>query len=511
MADSSQKLWNYFCVREQRTVIPEHRSDDSSSLALVSCGEAFPEEAAEPAWNVSQLVSRVHAWQLTVLGYGAGNMWFKYRNLLHGMLLRCGDEKALLDYRLSVVGWTSDQGTEYKLSDVCFAQAINKDLLVKCANDIRSNQAFLQPPDGSPQKHWLFPYCLAMVGHLHLISNALETAVTNTRVWKLGLKAGLQAFLTFLNSKPLRQRLQITCLPRDQWFLFNSFGKQLLDWRWESLGDTLDQLMPLVPPLQKHFDLEKMKSGTHDAMSEIDATVLQTVSTFLKAPWLTAMLEMLRVISLTVNLFIGFLEGCACHEDIWTMPGKTWAQKQQIFRERTGLLQCPYKGCRGSCMASYATDHWLERICDCNSSHLTELLSACPPEKRNGIVAMQHELQESLREEFQAKLQHWKHLPFKLLGLLNNDENLAKQICRECICEWEQCDKTKVQRVAWRFFGDRLVRSQLHAFGNSDAPLQSLGKLHNLLVMYASVSLVERNIEGEHAKIEKVLFPLRGE
>ena len=225
MADSSQKLWNYFCVREKRTEMPQQCS--SNARSQLACGHSyagtFPE--AESAWNVSQLISRSFAWQLTVLGYGAGNILYKYRNLLHGMVLRCGNEKTLLDYRLSVVGWTSDQGTEYKLADVCFAEAINKDLLVKCANDIRSNQAFLQPPDGSPQKHWLFPYCLPMVGHLHLVSNALETAVTNTRIWKVHFKAGLQALLGFLNSRGLRQRLQITCVPRDQWFAFDSWGR----------------------------------------------------------------------------------------------------------------------------------------------------------------------------------------------------------------------------------------------------------------------------------------------
>ena len=486
--------------------MPQQCSSNARSrlpcVAIASYTGTFPE--AESAWNVSQLKLRSFAWQLTVLGYGAGNILYKYRNLLHGMVLRCGNEKALLDYRLSVVGWTSDQGTEYKLADVCFAEAINKDLLVKCANDIRSNQAFLQPPDGSPQKHWLFPYCLPMVGHLHLVSNALETAVTNTWIWKVHFKTGLQALLTFLNSRGLRQRLQFTCIPQNQWFAFQSFGKQLLDWRWESLGQTLDQLMPLMPLLQAHFDLSKMQSGTHEAFSEVDAAVLRTVSKFIKLSWLTAMLEMLRCVSVTTNQFIGFLEGCPCHDDIWKMPGKTWAQKQKIFFEKTGLVSCPHKGCRGPCMASYAADFWLAKICNCSSDRLTELLSACSDGKRTGILAVQQDLQESLREEFQAKLQHWQHLPFKLLGLLATDEGRAKQICRECICEWEQCDQTKVQRVAYRFFGDPVVLSQLRAFGTSDVPLQAVGKLHNLLVMYASIPLVERSIESEHAKIEKV-------
>ena len=507
MADSSQKLWNYFCVREQRTEVPQRERSSSARSQLPCEAIALAQKSDdESAWNVPQLRTSSFAWQLTVLGYGAGNIVYKYRNLLHGMLLRCGNEKELLAYRLSVIGWTSDQGTEYKLADVCFAEAVNKDLLVKCANDIRGNQAFLQPPDGSPQKHWLFPYCLPMVGHLHLVSNALESAVTTTRIWKVHFKTGMQALLSFLNSRGLRDRLQTTCIPRGQWFAFKSFGKQLLDWRWESLGQMLDQLVPLIPILQAHFDLSKMKSGGHAALSEIDTAVLKTVSIFVKIEWLPAMLEMLRCISVTINECIGWLEGCPCHEDIWKLSGKTWAQKQRIFFERTGLTHCRRKGCRASCMASYGVDVWLERICNASSASLTEMLSTCSAEKRTAILAVQQELQESLREEFQAKLQHWRHLPFKPLGMLDADQDRSKQICRECICEWEQCDQTKAHRVAHRFFGDPVVLSQLKSFGNSDAPLQDFGRLHNLLVTYTSIPLVERRIESEHAKIEKAVF-----
>jgi len=90
--------------------------------------------------------------------------------------------------------------------------------------------------------------------------------------------------------------------------------------------------------------------------------------------------------------------------------------------------------------------------------------------------------------------------------MLDADQDRSKQICRECICEWEQCDQTKAHRVAHRFFGDPVVLSQLKSFGNSDAPLQDFGRLHNLLVTYNSIPLVERRIESEHAKIEKAVF-----
>ena len=76
MADSSQKLWNYFCVRETRTEMPQqcHAGTFPEACGHSSAGTS-PE--TESAWNVSQLKSTSFAWQLTVLGYGAGNILYK--------------------------------------------------------------------------------------------------------------------------------------------------------------------------------------------------------------------------------------------------------------------------------------------------------------------------------------------------------------------------------------------------------------------------------------------------
>lgn len=504
MADSSQKLWNYFCVREKRTEIQlvskpsELKVPSDKSLSIVACDA----KAEEQSWDVMKLGTSSFAWQLSVLGHGAANIVYKFRNLLHGMLLRTSNDQELAAYRYSVIGWTSDQGTEYKLADICFAHAPNREGLQKAARDIVNYEAFLQPSSG-PQNHWLFPWCLSMVGHLHLISNGLESAVTKTRIWSGYVKNGIAGLLTFLNSKALRQRFQAVCLPKAEWSSCDSFGKQLLDWRWESLGELLEQLMPLIPILQKRFDLQRLQSGHHSALSDIDASVLKVSSAFLKLDWLEAFLEMLRILSVTTNEFIGWLEGCPCHSHIWLMRGKSWKEKQAMFYAETGLHSCLFKGCRGSEMASWAADHWLAKVCDGTSSHLTRLLSRCSDGKRTGILAVQQDLQESVREEYQAKLLHWHHLPHSLLGMLDPERRRGKDVGRRCLNELEQADRSKMHRVCHRFFSDSVVMQQLRDFASGDARIQEFPQLHNLLVMYNSIPLVERSIEGEHAKIEK--------
>ena len=77
MADASAKQWNYVCVRETTIRLPNggwpEQAMDSISLCRV--------------WST-------HAWQCTVLGHGAANLGFKFRNVLHSMLLVCGDDES---------------------------------------------------------------------------------------------------------------------------------------------------------------------------------------------------------------------------------------------------------------------------------------------------------------------------------------------------------------------------------------------------------------------------------
>ena len=66
--------------------------------------------------------------------------------------------------------------------------------------------------------------------------------------------------------------------------LINTFSKQLLDWRWESLGNLLDKLVPITPILLKYWKLEEMRSGG-DALSAIENGHVAAVDKLLTAPW----------------------------------------------------------------------------------------------------------------------------------------------------------------------------------------------------------------------------------
>ena len=45
-----------------------------------------------------------HPWQITAQGYGAANLTYKLRNILHGVLKKVGDAKEMDRFRYQVFG-----------------------------------------------------------------------------------------------------------------------------------------------------------------------------------------------------------------------------------------------------------------------------------------------------------------------------------------------------------------------------------------------------------------------
>jgi hypothetical protein len=487
-ADSSLKGYNYFCVRENNVQLP--CSLDSSPVPLDFC--ALPYSSS--------------SWQVSTFGYGASNLAFKFRNMLHGVLLKCETDKDLDEFRNSVLSWTSDQGGERKLGDCAFAVAASVENLRRIACQVTADDLDLSNNQSAVCYMW--PRAWYMPGHIHILFNALETTVKNSRMWRTAFSDGLTAVAKILNSSGLRRRFLVTCMSGAsavEQSPITRINKQLLDWRWESLGHLLDELVPIVPILVKFWNLARMRGGSEiDGLSAIDAASLGICDLFLHTRWLLPSLELLRLVSHTINRWSGWLEGCACHEHIWNATG-SWVARQKRFKEATGLDSCPLKGCRGCEMASGGVNDWLERLRTCDSPLLTRLLFEVSVHDRSELICTLQCLKDSLTEELSAKFDMWHHLPYSLLGLASSDIQVAKSAAKACRNEWANCvDQHKAHRVAHLFFGNALVSNALDTFCDSDEPLHRYPSLHNMVHSYCLTPLVERAIEGEHAKIEHV-------
>ena len=215
---------------------------------------------------------------------------------------------------------------------------------------------------------------------------------------------------------------------------------------------------------------------------------------------------MLRVVSHTVKEWGSWLEGCPCHEHIWK-SSDSLARRQKRFFEETGLRTCMRKGCRGPEMAAFAVDMWLNRLRTCGSDALTLHCCKLAREHRACLIAKLQSMRELLCEEFSAKFEMWEHLPYLLLGLACADVAMAKNCASRAKSECTACDQPRAHRVTQIFFTDPVVVAEIDHFCASGEPLRHYPALYNRVTSYSLISLVERAIEGEHAKIEHVLTP----
>ena len=159
----------------------------------------------------------------------------------------------------------------------------------------------------------------------------------------------------------MRRRFLVTCmksataLERE---LVSKFSKQLLDWRWESLGHLLDKLVPITPTLQKYWDAGALQK-TGDSLSATDNGRVAAVDKLLLKPWVHPTFEMLRVIAHVVNSWGGWLEGCRVHN-----PDSSADDVGRGCNCHGG--RCPFKGARGAEMvtgASVVSANATPRVC----------------------------------------------------------------------------------------------------------------------------------------------------
>ena len=139
---------------------------------------------------------------------------------------------------------------------------------------------------------FMYPRCLTLPGHLHILYNALEEGVKDMPIYKDYIDL-LRIFQNMLSQRPLREKFQESCIKGKACYsLFNSYQTVHIDWRWEFLSKALDHLIPLIVYLRAHFDPQKMLAGDTGMLK---CALIKQVHDALQRPCFDEMSEMLRV------------------------------------------------------------------------------------------------------------------------------------------------------------------------------------------------------------------------
>ena len=358
---------------------------------------------------------------------------------------------------------------------------------------------------------YLYPNCLYFTGHLHIIFNALKSAVERLPVWgqHVDLLRGLN---TFLKELGLRQRFQEVCMKSAspaELALLDCYKTANIDWKWEWLSSFLGQLRVIYPVLRKCWSLEAM-GATASRGAFLTAATFKLVDQAVHTQGFTCRNLVLLSCARSVERVAHKLEGCPCHEEIWAQRSDH-SSRIAAFRHATGFDNCPWKGCWGSHMALGMASDLIDGIMAASNPELVRLLDSEPADVRFEVLDMGQMLKAALAEELNFKWSFWQQIPHKILGAFGCQwgfEQHAVQTCiHECFRQYgaalEAGKKKRVHRVAIRLLDPQgQFRPALAMLANGSL-LASMLELHRELTAMCLSSLVERNTEGEHAKIKQ--------
>jgi len=341
MYDSSpQSGWNLFMVYEWRMVID--RNLDITVLARMLINGKIPKKR--------------RTLPCSCLGHGAATLPQKMCKMTHLHGMEAGSYEAIMEETGQVIGGTSDRGVEKLIADVPNTLPENIDDLNTLIEGMLSGEV-LGPNFVDGAAGYLYPKCLYMNGHLHMLYNSLQAAISKRPNWKEHVRR-LRHVNNFFKSRGLRVRIQELCL-RDQPLAvrqaFDSFSGVDVDEKWEWVSKLTIQLRRLWPMLLL-IDLQKLKSGHSAEDEDVDQASLDSKSLGvvmelqhdLKFPCEN---ELLHGFGEATDEAAGWIEGCKCHSHIWTAGG-SWSKRRRTLFAFEGIPDCPCKGCRGREMAT---------------------------------------------------------------------------------------------------------------------------------------------------------------
>lgn len=478
MVDASPQLGsNYLCVREDRIRISMDIRHKVREQAQIDLNAAF----------------ETRIMPLSTLGHGRASALKKSVNVSSLYLMESEDFDAFDVTRNEVCSICTDQGAEKNISEAG-VRILPEYRGAFAADDVQS---------------FLWPVALPLPGHLHIFFNALESACKSV-IFAATFFVDLRAITNFLSNKQLRRKFQACCMSgKAGRHEFNSFPRTHVDWRWEFLGPALTNVLRLLPYMVLHFDLQRMLAAETGQGESIFITEVARVLAI--ATIFTCRCRMFLVVAVVLEHYASKLEGCLCHSEIWQQLRSYRARAEQVF-DSTGHLNCVWKGRNAPWLIAGGIEEILNAVGNAHSNEFDQLLASLSADDRSNVVGAFDQLRNNLVSNLQEKLEFWLHIPFRCLGvfwaIVGDDEELAKQVLRECLEEYEAAlrggSPNSLHRVSVKLLdGMGSIGRELRMWLLSDKPLNAFPYAFCGLLAYALCSVVERRVESIHAIIKQ--------
>ena len=410
--------------------------------------------------------------------------------------MKSGTDERFHSRRKQYRGIVSDQGTEKGVADMTL------DIVPRYRQDVNSHSF----------DAFVFPCCIGSADMLHIIYDALEVACKRCCLYKPFLDR-LRVLTGFVTDKQIVNKFKATCFtsnPTDG----KSFTVQKrthIDWKWEFMSNTLDNLMPSFATMKKHFDLKLLVSS--DSGTDLSNQTLKLTQQVIQADDFEPSAEMYRVLGKTCEKYAGLLETCDCHENIWKAPRRGRKRRLSQLRKDTNREGCCMQTRRLPWLIAVGKRACLSELRLATSERLQLLLASLPSDRRSKIVAALEELRTDIIETIVAKLVHLDHAPFAAIGAFYSEQGgdieRSKELLRLCVGEFDanfaEDGAIKMHRIAWKLFHkDSVVRDRIDDFLDGSEPLRHYRALYSALLELALIPATARRVEETHARIRRI-------
>ena len=219
------------------------------------------------------------------------------------------------------------------------------------------------------------PRALIILGHMHILFNALEEA-GKFLPSSSGFFDNLNDACSFICDPELRRKFMFDCLPPPDRKQYSTCPKQNTAWRWEFLCAALSAVMDRWHLVTQHFDLAKMVRS--DA-GKLDKKLFSRIATLVKDKMFIVHCAIFFTIGTVVELGASRLEGCECHGDIWKKTTNANGKRYCQIAESTGHRHCVWKGRQAAWWVAVGLSWLLDEITHASSQRLTLLLQGLDP------------------------------------------------------------------------------------------------------------------------------------
>jgi hypothetical protein len=320
----------------------------------------------------------------------------------------------------------------------------------------------------------------------------------------------LRVVQNFLSDSRLRAKYQFSCLrghpAHDD---FNSYGRVHIDWRWFFLSAALKTMIPLLNVMAATMDVTKIMAGENGELKNV--IVGAVVKVLAEGKHFAELSELIFVCGKHVEQFASKLEGCWCHQEIWTSGG-AYKRRASKMRQATGFPNCMWKGKMLPWWIAEGMASFLAALHDVSSSRLDHMLTKLEEKPRARLLRIMTQLRSRLLEIYADKFVPFLHIPVRLIGIYycmqGGTETRSKEIFMECANEYDTAVAAGradcIHRVAHRILDKGTVcRQQLDEWYRGTRILAFFPVACMCLLQYALLPGVERAVEGMHGQIKR--------